>query len=97
MKAVVRKAASHPVATDLGRAAALGIQDLLARHNDHVCCGIEWYRGFCEALDMKPDSRVEDFIRREIIQREASDLGLPVRVFETVALARKRGRKADGS
>lgn len=88
MKEPARKK-DHLVASELGRFAAYGIQRLLAERQDHVCCSIEWYRGFCDALDVAPDSRVEAFIRREILQRQAPDLGLPVRIFETVALARK--------
>lgn len=79
----------HPVPVDVGRTAAVALRAMLDGRNDHVTSAIEWYRGFCSGLQTQADSRVEAFIRREIIQRNAPDFGLSARIFETLGQAER--------
>jgi hypothetical protein len=65
-------ASPYGLGCDAGKAALAMMQG----RQDHLTSGVEWYRGFCQGCGVKPDPKVEAFIRTEML---CSTLGLAVR------------------
>ncbi len=69
---------AHGVQTpahSLGHDAGAAITQLMAQRQDRITCAVEWYRGFCQGCNSKPDPKVEAYIAREAL---ADTLGLPI-------------------
>ena len=65
----------HAPAYSLGHDAGAAITQLMSQRQDRVTCSVEWYRGFCQGCNSKPDPKVEAYIAREAL---AATLGLPI-------------------